>query len=372
MKILYWTPQFWPEIGGIQTIAMQTLLALTERGYDFLIVTSLGRTEQRELGEYHGLPIRRFPFWNALAKNDVGLIQNTIKQIVDLKRSFAPDLIHINFSGYTAFFQQMTARYQPAPTLISLHGDLSGLENNPATVLVRLFQNADWVTAVSETVLAKARRLLPGIVQRSSVVYGTTAIPAVEPLPLPVEKPCLVAIGRLVHEKGFDLLLEAVPSILARFPNLSVKLIGDGPERLALEQQAVNLGLQECVEFTGSVPHEDIPTQINTASLVIIPSRYLEAFGLVALEAAWMARPVVATNIGGLAEVVVDGETGRLVTMEAPATLAQAVIDLLTNPATAIQMGRAARARVQEKFSFENHVQAYDGLYRSLIRERVQ
>lgn len=372
MKILYWTPQFWPEIGGIPTLAMQTLPALTERGYDFLIVTYQGITEQSEHGEYQGLPIRRFPFWNALEKNDVGLNQDTIKQIVDLKRSFAPDLIHINFSGYTAFFQQMTARYQPAPTRISLHGDLSGLENNPATVLVRLFQDADWVTAVSGAVLAEARRLLPGIVQRPSVVYGCTAIPAIDPLPLPVEKPCLVAIGRLVHEKGFDLLLEAVPGILARFPNLSVKLIGDGPERPALEQQVVNLGLQACIEFTGSVPHEDIPAQINIASLVIIPSRYLEAFGLVALEAAWMARPVVATNIGGLAEVVVDGETGRLVKMEAPEALAQAVIDLLANPSMSTRMGWAARARVQEKFSFENHLQEYDGLYRRLTKERAQ
>lgn len=371
MKILYWTPQFWPEIGGLQTLAMQTLPVLAENGYEFMIVTSHGRTKQPDQDEYRGLPIQRFPFWSALVNNDVALILELQKQIVELKRTFAPDLIHINFSGYTAYFQQATARVLPTPTVIALHGDPNSLKVGLGTITGRLFQGANWVTAVSNAILAEVRRLVPELSRRSSMIYGCIAPPSLATAHLPVEQPCLIGIGRLVREKGFDILLEALPFILAKIPNISVKLIGDGEERRTLEQLASSLGLKKIVEFKGSLSNSKVLSIINTASLVVVPSRYLEAFGIVAVEAAWMARPVVATNVGGLAEIVVDGQTGRLVKMEDPEDLARAVIDLLANPDKAARMGQAARLRAQEKFSMENYIRAYDSLYQH-VAEDVQ
>jgi glycogen(starch) synthase len=100
-----------------------------------------------------------------------------------------------------------------------------------------------------------------------------------------------------------------------------------------------------------------------------MPSRWEEPFGLVAVEAALMARPVVASRVGGLAEVVADGETGLLVDKEDPAALARAVTHLLKNPATAERMGQAARRRARELFGFERQVDAYDGLYQRLAEE---
>ncbi len=100
-----------------------------------------------------------------------------------------------------------------------------------------------------------------------------------------------------------------------------------------------------------------------------MPSRWEEPFGLVAVEAALMARPVVASRVGGLAEVVADGETGLLVDKEDPAALARAVTHLLKNPATAERMGQAARRRARELFGFDRQVDAYDGLYQRLAEE---
>jgi glycogen(starch) synthase len=98
-----------------------------------------------------------------------------------------------------------------------------------------------------------------------------------------------------------------------------------------------------------------------------MPSRWEEAFGLVALEAALMARPVVATRVGGLPEVVLDGETGLLVQKDDSGALARAVGFLLDHPEQAMSMGNAGRLRAKEVFSLARYVDAYDTLYRRLI-----
>jgi len=98
MRILYWTPQFWPEIGGIPILAMKALPVLKEYGHDILVVTSRVGSGQPDRGEYKSIPIRRFRFWEALKKNDVSLILKITKQITELKKTYRPDVIHIDFS----------------------------------------------------------------------------------------------------------------------------------------------------------------------------------------------------------------------------------------------------------------------------------
>jgi glycosyltransferase involved in cell wall biosynthesis len=94
---------------------------------------------------------------------------------------------------------------------------------------------------------------------------------------------------------------------------------------------------------------------LNDVTLVLVPSRY-EAFGLTALEAAQMARPVVATRVGGLPEVVVDGKTGLLVEPDDPVALARAIVTLLQDRGRAERLGRAARERARHAFSLERCV----------------
>jgi glycogen(starch) synthase len=142
-------------------------------------------------------------------------------------------------------------------------------------------------------------------------------------------------------------------------------IAGDGIERRALEQQAAELDLAGVVDFIGWVAPDKVPELINTATIILMPSRW-EGFGLVALQAALMARPVIAGRVGGLPEVVVHEQTGLLVESENSRALAQAMIFLLTQPSQAARMGQAARERAQELFSRERCVNAYDALYRKL------
>ncbi len=367
MKILYWTPQFWPDIGGIQILAMRTLPPLMSRGYQFLVVTSHGASDQPDKMEYLGIPVQRFAFWSALTKNNIPLILKIQKQVAELISTFKPDLIHINFSGYTAFFQIATARDFPTPTLISLHSDLKGIRMEPDTTAGKLFQLANWVTAISKSTLESARQTIPGITGRSSVIYGCAEENNLEPAPLSFNPACVIGIGRLTHEKGFDILLDALSFIVDRYPKLSIKIIGDGPERASLEQQSSKLKLIDKVEWMGMIPNDKIPKYINAACLVVVPSRYQEPFGIVAVEAALLARPVVATNVSGLAEIVVNNETGYLVEMGNPRAFADAIMAILAQPEKSELMGLAGRLRVKREFSLEKYVDSYDGLYQQMV-----
>jgi glycogen(starch) synthase len=125
------------------------------------------------------------------------------------------------------------------------------------------------------------------------------------------------------------------------------------------------LGLMHSVEFVGWVPPEKVPALLNTATLVIMPS-HREGLPSVALEAALMARPVVAARVGGLPEIVLHQKTGLLVDDEDHEALTEAMLLLLNHPRTATAFGDAARRRVQEVFSFERYVDAYDNLYQKI------
>jgi glycogen(starch) synthase len=193
-------------------------------------------------------------------------------------------------------------------------------------------------------------------------------MPAQDPPPISFDPPRILCLGRLVPEKGFDLALAAFSVICHRFPGARLVLAGDGREWDNLKQRATELGLALSVEFVGGVPPDKVTDLIAEATLVLIPSR-LEGFGLVALEAGSMARPVVATRVGGLPEVIVHEETGLLTESENSEALAGAIELLLEQPEKAERMGRAARERAQREFGWERYVDVYDGLYRKLIMD---
>jgi glycogen(starch) synthase len=216
-------------------------------------------------------------------------------------------------------------------------------------------------------VLADARQLVPEIIPRSSVVYNGLSLPDVPPAPLPFDPPLLLCLGRVVEDKGFDVALKAFALLVDGFPRTRLLIAGDGPARPALARQAADLGLADVVEFTGWVVPEKVPELMNRATVVVIPSRWREAFSLVALQAAQMQRPVVATRVGGLPEVVVHQQTGLLVEKEDARALAKALAYLLAQPRVAMEMGQAGRYRAQEVFSWDRHINTYDTLYKTVI-----
>ena len=370
MRILYWTEAFWPSIGGLEVFSVRLLTALQSRGHQVLVVTSPGDLDLPDSDEYRGIPIHRFPFVETLRARAPGQMMGVRRRVIDLKRAFGPDVVHAKMTSMapTTLFQLETARAHRTPMLVTLVGAPHASAAHGDTLHGSLLRRADWVTAVSAATLAEARHLVPEIAERSSVIYNGLEIPTPFPPSRPRATLRVLCAGRLTQEKGFDVAVRAFAHLSGRFPGARLVVAGDGPERHPLQSLAAELGLTDRVQFVGWVAPEQMPDLIDTASVVVVPSRE-EAFGIVALEAASRGRPVVATRVGGLPEVVAHGRTGLLVEKDDAEALSEAVAWLLAHPETAVHMGATGRERAIREFGLERAVDAYVGLYRHLSKE---
>jgi glycosyltransferase involved in cell wall biosynthesis len=199
----------------------------------------------------------------------------------------------------------------------------------------------------SDATGATVRRSLPWFPEdRIRRIYNPVRFTPRPPIPPTGGTVRVVAVGRLVRQKGHDVLLKAL-SLLGDDLPLDLVIAGDGKLRGRLERDARRRGLTDRCRFTGEV--EDPAEVYAAADLVVIPSRY-EGFGFVAAEAALAGLPVVASDVSSLRELVRDGETGRLVPPEDAAALAAALKELAEDRARASAMGRAARTLARERF----------------------
>ncbi|NJL52872.1 MAG: glycosyltransferase family 4 protein [Hydrococcus sp. SU_1_0] len=255
------------------------------------------------------------------------------------------------------------------PTLTTIHAVPEASLLTTQSFLYKMLQNSDWVNTVSPQGLEKMRQYTPEIAAHSSVIYYGLELPDLEPKTPSFAPPTLLCLGRLVPQKGFDVALAAFAALLNRFPQIRLVIAGDGSERTFLVNQAKELGIENVVDFKGLVPPEQVPTLLNEATMVLLPSRF-EGLPLVALQAAQMARPIVATNVDGLPKLIVDRQTGMLIEKDDPHLLGEAIAFCLEHQDLAIAMGQAARERFQAIFSMESCVDNYDALYRQVIQQK--
>jgi glycosyltransferase involved in cell wall biosynthesis len=165
----------------------------------------------------------------------------------------------------------------------------------------------------------------------------------------PAGAPVLLFVGRLAAIKGLGLLLDAVAALRAHFPALRLVLVGDGPDRARLEARAAAPDLAGAVEFTGYRSQAEVAAYLEACDLFVLPS-FAEGVPVVLMEAMAARRPVVATRVAGVAELVADGESGLLVAPGDPAALTAAIGRLLGDPPLRARMGDAGRAQVAAGF----------------------
>jgi glycosyltransferase involved in cell wall biosynthesis len=176
-------------------------------------------------------------------------------------------------------------------------------------------------------------------------------------------------VGRLVPDKGGDLLLSAAQSVLAAYPNAKFVFAGDGPARAEWEALAARLGIASKVIFMGS--RSDMPAVYASLDVVVLPS-LREAMPMCLLEALAAAKPVVATNVGAIPQVVVPGVTGLLCEPGDADTLAMSILRLLRDPELGRILGTRGRAHVARLFDSAVIGRSYIGLYQEAIEEHCQ
>jgi glycogen(starch) synthase len=163
--------------------------------------------------------------------------------------------------------------------------------------------------------------------------------------------PELLYVGRLEYEKGVHDAIAALPRVRRAHPGTTLTIAGEGTQRDSLVDQARRHRVRKATTFVGRLDHAELLALLHRADVAVLPSHY-EPFGLVALEAAAAGTPLVTSNIGGLGEAVIDGETGLSCPPRDVAQLANAICAALDDPVAAERRARAARERLTSDFDW--------------------
>lgn len=188
----------------------------------------------------------------------------------------------------------------------------------------------------------------------------TSARPALDGAPV------VTFTGRLVREKGVDILVRAFQQVHDGLPHAQLHIAGTGPEHSALAALVTELRLSDCVTFHGQLNDAELQALLARSWAHVVPSRWPEPFGITSTEAMMRGTAVVASNIGGLADIVVSGDTGFHVPPGDPSALAASLLTILSNPARAEAMGKHARTRALDQFSLNRCTTRFEALYGEL------
>lgn len=306
-----------------------------------------------------------------------------IRSIERLLREQRPSVVHTHLAK-AGTLGRIAARRSRTPVLVhTFHGHVLRGYFSPAVTRAyleverRLATRTDALVAVSQHVRDELLELGIGSPERWRVIpvgieletyagAGDARAAARARFDLPTAGPLIGIVGRLVPIKDLDTFLRAAARIAASHPDAAFVVAGDGELRPALEARARSL-LGDRVRFLGWV--EDLPALYAALDVVVLTSRN-EGTPVSLIEAGAAGRPVVATRVGGVSEVVDDGVTGWLVSPGDDVALAARVAGLLDRPEEAAAFGQAAKAHVAERFSAARTVEAHAELYRELLERR--
>ena len=293
----------------------------------------------------------------------IGFLGAEFRAAVRARREYKPDIIHAHWWFPSGLVGTWLSRLSHTPLVTTMHGSdvrIARMLSMSRPAFRHVLQNSNATTAVSRWLAHEAQAIV------------SSPPPVVAPMPVASElfspggtrkQDALLFVGRITKQKGVDLLLET----LAKLPaNVTLDVVGDGPERPALENLAGALGLTSRVRWHGTRTQEALVDFYRSASALVVPSAD-EGLGLVAVEAMLCETPVVAFDSGGLPDVVQHDRTGFLVTERSSDTLAAAIGELLSRPDRGHALGAAGRLHALATFAPESVARRYIDIYRAAI-----
>lgn len=279
-----------------------------------------------------------------------------------------PGLIHAHWILPQGFTAALVGRLLKIPVVVTAHaGDVFPLNSHLFRLLSRFSINSAAAVTVNSSFTkaavvriapSKAAVIIPMGVDLKLFSSSSGAAASAVRKRYAIRGKMLLFVGRLAEKKGVTYLISAMKAVVKAFPDCKLIIVGDGPEKQALQRQSQQLGLSGSVVFAGSVPNSQLPPFYRAADVFILPSIVdsrgdTEGLGVVLLEAVAAGTPVVASNVGGIPDVVVHKRTGLLVEQKSPGQLAAAVISLLKNPQLRGKLSAAAREHISKNFSWD-------------------
>ena len=378
MNIAIFASAFYPHVGGVEELVRQLAHAYKAKGVHAIVLTNRWPRSLPTYEEYEGIPVYRLamrvPEGNFKARLNYQLTHKMLrKEMLRILQQHQIDVLHVQCVSSNGYYALLARQALHLPLVVTTQGertmDAGQLYQKSAfmnQVLRSLLAEADYITACSKNTLDDVERYFgKSFGERAKPVYNGINLQDFEPgKPYVHPKAYILGIGRLVPQKGFDVLIKAFAQ--AEVMDHDLLIAGEGPERTALEQLAQQQGLKERVRFLGRADRQTAIALFKGCVFFVLPSR-LEPQGIVNLEAMAAGKAVVASNVGGVPEIVRAGETGLLVPGEDVDALAQSMGRLVADEGLRARLGMAGRLRSQQ-FDWPVIAEQYLNIYRAVER----
>jgi glycosyltransferase involved in cell wall biosynthesis len=371
-----------PVISGSGLCVLNTLKGLKQKGYAVEFACSPGGPLIKEVLT-EGVPFR--PVKHFVQRINIFYDFLALVELVLLILKEKYTIVHTHNSK-AGFLGRLAAKITGVPVIVhTIHGFAFHDFEKPSRralfiVLERFAANlADKLIAVSAPLKKWGLRLKIGKKSQYCVVYtgieieqfkintNSVNINKRKELGLASQDLVVGTVAKLWEGKGHAVILEAATMIIQEFPNVKFLFVGDGYLRQDLERIVLNKGLNDYVKFTGF--RTDIPEITSIFDIAVLAS-FFEGLGRVLLEAMALNKPIVASNVGGIPDIVKNNVNGLLVSPGEPKALAEAIIKLLKSESLRKEMGLAGGKMVTEKFHIDKRVQDIDKIYGEILKKK--
>ncbi len=354
-------------IGGAERDLIALLEALDRRQWTAHVACpATGPLRQRlDAIQVPAYPLR-FPPWRKLLA--FPLRWGAVRRLRDVVNHIQPAMIHVNDIWWVPQVMEAVGRGVSRPPIVVAH---VRQEIEPSKAKQYGLDRLQGLIAISKHV--EAGLVAGGVAsERVETIYSGIATPLLPPpidhqairsqFGIPLDATVLVTVANLFSRKGYEVMLRALPAVLAAVPTVHYLVVGEGAADYAdhLATLASTLKIEDRVHFAGF--QEAVHSILRTCDLYVHPA-LLEGFGIAVVEAMAMGKAVVATTTGGLPEVVVDGKTGLLVPPGDDRRLSAAIVSLLGDRMRRDQMGKQGQARAKEEFTLEASVKKMERFY---------
>lgn len=376
MRILHLVPNFHPFVGGVERIVQELTIFQVKNRMDPIVVfpDRLGKFAN----EYEVTGVRVIPFhfpklvlpWFMIgiplkgkyATAEVAKIFADCRNLIQKEK---PQIIHIHAASEISLPVINIARSIGIPVIFHAHQEYLSDSFKPGDQ--RMLSQASHIIAVSKAV----EKSIVNRTQESTrvkTIYNGIEIREFPNKDASTYKRNIVIAGRFSVEKGFDLGIRAFSKVLESKADCDLFVIGNGPEKANLEILVRDLGIQDKVFFKGVLSKDELLYACHNATCVLIPTPSSESFSMLAVEAMSAGTPVIATNVGGLPEVVQNGVTGYLVE-PSPEEISKALLHLFQDEMSIREFGQNAKIIAKKNFSVQRFGQEITNEYTFALRE---
>jgi teichuronic acid biosynthesis glycosyltransferase TuaC len=376
------THTFLPHIGGIERVVYEQSKRLLQKQFEPMVLTNRIGTEKRY--NYDGIRVQCYDSLSIGFRLGIPYpIPNVTCYKTFLEAVKSNDLIHAHGHPYlSSFFAAKLAKRYSKPLVLTQHNTFIQYDSlwdtvervNDIVIGKEVLKEADKIIVVSNATRNYVLSL-GADPERIEVLYNGVDSDRFRPLTgtkdeirrrLGISESAIVVltVRRLVYKNGIDTLMKSAEIAIKKNPRLVFLILGAGPDFEEVKARIEQLGIGNNFRLTGFVSDEDLPFYYNASDFFVLPSKSGEGLPLVALEAMACGLPVIATNVGGISEIVTK-DYGRVVPPDAPDSLAEAVLEFSHEEPSALK--KDLRAVIEQKYSWDTNVKRLAEIYEELI-----